>query len=144
MTQPHVLKPKKGSRTAPHVVGRGHGSGWGTTAGRGTKGQRARTGGRRGLKLFGLKASIQSIPKLRGFQSLAGKAVTVTLTQLQRRYDDGTMVTPATLVEHGFVRTQRTRAKIVGNKIDKKISVSGIPVSAGARTAIEAAGGSVA
>lgn len=144
MTQPHALQPKKGSRRAPHVVGRGHGSGWGTTAGRGTKGQRARTGGRRGLKLFGLKASLQSIPKLRGFHSQAKKPVTITLTQLQRRGDGDTMITPAQLAAWGLIRTERTAVKIVGNVLEKKLSVSGIPVSAGARKAIEAAGGSVA
>ncbi len=144
MTQPHSLKPKKGTRRASHAVGRGHGSGMGTTAGRGTKGQRARSGGRRGLVLFGLKASIQTLPKLRGFHSLQTKAVTITLAQLRARLGDDTIVTSELLKKWGLVRTQKTRAKIVGNATDKKMSVTGIAISAGARKAIEAAGGSVA
>lgn len=63
--------PKKGSRTKKFRVGRGYATGRGTTAGRGTKGQRARTpGGRKRLKLKGLKQMLLAFPKSRGFNSM--------------------------------------------------------------------------
>lgn len=138
------LKSAHGARRTAGTVGRGHGSGWGTTAGRGTKGQRARSGGRRGLALFGSKTLIQSLPKLRGFKSLAKKATTITLSQLQRAFADGTIITPKELVAAHLIVGEKSPVKLVGNiKLEKKFTVSGIPASAGARTAIEAAGGSV-
>lgn len=138
------LQSAHGARRTAGTVGRGHGSGWGTTAGRGTKGQRARSGGRRGLALFGSKTLIQSVPKLRGFQSLKKKPTTITLSRLQAAFADGTIITLKELAAARLIAGEKTAAKLVGNiKLEKKFTISGIPASAGARTAIEAAGGSV-
>ena len=147
MMQGHSIKSKHGARKKPGVLGRGASSGWGTTAGRGTKGQRARSGGRHRLAMFGSKHMIQSIPKLRGFKSLAKKVVAVTVRQLQKEIADGTIVTHAELVKAGLLRTVKTPVKIVGGamgaKIEKKFTVSGIPVTGGAQKIIEAAGGKI-
>lgn len=138
------FKSKQGARKKSHALGRGHGSGSGTTAGRGSKGQRARSGSRKGLKLFGSKALIQSLPKLRGFKSLSAKAVSVSLAQLQRVFADGTIITRDELVKTSILTTPKLRVKIVGNTpVEKKFTITGIPTSAGAKTAIEAAGGTV-
>lgn len=144
MLQLHSVKPNHGARRRPSAVGRGSSSGWGTTAGRGTKGQKARSGGRHRLKAFGSKGLIQSMPKLRGFKSLQKKAVTVTLKQLQKAFADGTIVTREELIKAGFVKSVKTSVKIIGNaKVEKKLTIQEIPVSAGAQLALETAGGSV-
>ncbi|OGH61855.1 MAG: 50S ribosomal protein L15 [Candidatus Magasanikbacteria bacterium RIFCSPHIGHO2_01_FULL_50_8] len=139
-----TFKPKQGARRKSGVLGRGPGSGWGTTAGRGTKGQRARSGGRRGLLLFGSKTLIQSVPKLRGFKSLNVKPTTITLAQLQRTFSDGTIITRLELKTAGFTSSVKVPVKLVGNtKLEKKFTVNGIPTTVGAKAAVEAAGGSV-
>lgn len=140
----HSIKPKHGARQTKAVVGRGHGSGLGTTAGRGTKGQRARSGGRHKLKFFGSKTLIQSMPKMRGFKSQHAKLVAISLDQLQRAFADGTIVTREELAKASLIARPTTLAKIVASaKLDKKFTISGIPTTAGAKAAIEAAGGSV-
>lgn len=144
MLQGHTIKPKHGARKTSAAVGRGHGSGLGTTAGRGTKGQKARSGGRHRLAFFGSKGLIQSMPKLRGFKAVTAKAVTITLSQLQRAFADGTIITQEELFKADLIARLKLRVKIVGTtKIDKKFTINGIPASAGAKTAIEAAGGTV-
>lgn len=142
MLLPHSVQPRNGARKKGRCLGRGHGTGLGTTAGRGTKGQRARSGGRKGLKMFGSKAMMLSMPKLRGFKSFNKKQHTISLLQLQRLCEDGTIVSAAFLKDKGVI-SGRTTAKIVGVKIEKKITVQGLAVSMGAKKAIEAAGGSV-
>lgn len=140
----HSIKPKHGARRTSAAVGRGHGSGLGTTAGRGQKGQRARSGGRHKLAFFGSKSLIQSMPKLRGFKSQHAKDVTITLAQLQRTFADGTIVTKEELVNSKLLVSAKKQAKIVGNiKLEKKFTISGIATTEGAKAAIEAAGGSV-
>lgn len=145
MLSPNSLKSKPGARQSGRgVLGRGASSGFGTTAGRGTKGQRARSGSRKGLKVFGSKAMILSLPKMRGFKSMATKAVTITLVQLQKHFADGTIISPEALVKAKLIKNIATAVKLVGNgTIEKKFTLEDIALSAGARAAITAAGGSV-
>lgn len=143
MLESHSIKSKHGARRVKKNLGRGGGSGWGTTAGRGTKGQRARSGSRKGLKLFGVRSIVLSTPKLRGFKSGKLKAVTINLAQLQRKFDDGTIVTAAKLADAGFIKSTAESVKIVGSKIEKKITIQKLPISAGASAAILKAGGAV-
>lgn len=139
----HSVSPKPGARVKKFRIGRGHGTGRGKTAGRGTKGQRARTGGRKNLKLKGLKQMILGFPKIRGFQSLEGKAATVSLGQLAV-FDAGAIVNLKALRSHGLVNRSQTTAKIVsGGTCEKALTISGVKVSASAREAIEKAGGKV-
>ena len=139
----HTLKPSHGSRTKSRRIGRGAGSGRGKTAGKGTKGQKSRTGGRHKLKLKGLKQMLLGFPKNRGFQSRYPKARAITLAHLET-FPAGSAVTLDTLREKGLMTRRDVSAKIVGSgKLSKALKVSGIRTSATAKTAIEAAGGSI-
>jgi len=138
------LYPAPGSRRKYKRVGRGNASGKGTTAGKGTKGQRARQGGRKGLRQLGQKWATQATPKLAGVASIHPKSATVALHALNK-FASGETVNFASLVRAGLVSRSAGKAKIVdGGKLSKKISVSGLKVSAGAKKKIEAAGGSIA
>ncbi len=137
------LAPKYGSRSKSFRIGRGAGSGRGKTAGKGTKGQKSRTGGSHKLKLKGLKQMLLSFPKNRGFKSHFEKVSAIPLKRLSV-FVDGETVTLATLREKNLIGRTVTLAKIVGNgSFDKKLSVEGVAVTAGSKAAIEKAGGSV-
>lgn len=139
----NTLKPAHGSRTKSFRIGRGHGSGRGKTAGKGTKGQKARTGGGKKLQLKGLKQMLLSFPKNRGFQSRYPKARAIPLAKLES-FGAGTTVSVDTLREKGLMTRRDVTAKIVGTgTLSKALKVSGIAVSATAKAAIEKAGGSI-
>jgi len=139
----HTLAPKKGARTKAFRIGRGEGSGRGKTAGKGTKGQRARTGGRRGLKLLGMRQMLLSTPKLRGFKSRYLKAATVTLPKLSQVFSTGERVDLKILKIKKLVHPSSTRVKIVGTEgIDKPLKFVNVMASQSAKAAIEKAGGS--
>jgi large subunit ribosomal protein L15 len=132
-----------GSRRKYKRVGRGNASGKGTTAGKGTKGQRARQGGRKGLRQLGQKWATQATPKLAGSPSIHPKSSTVTLSALNA-FSAGETVTFASLVAKGLASRAAGTAKIVGSgKFGKKLTLRGIEASAGAKKAIEAAGGNI-
>lgn len=125
-------------------VGRGIGSNLGKTAGRGHKGQRARAGARRdGVFEGGQMPLNRRVPK-RGFNSrLARTTRQVRLSDIERL--DAADITLAALRENGLLGNGALRARIFNSgKITRAVTVSGIPVSKGARAAIEAAGGKVA
>lgn len=122
-------------------VGRGIAAGKGKTAGRGTKGQNARTGGgvRPGFE-GGQNPLSQSLPKLRGFRPIKAQAETVYTGQLN---DLGAKVDNAALFEAGLVSTPYGRAKIVANgQVTKKVAVSLQGASKQAEAMIKKAGGS--
>ncbi len=140
----HSLKPAKGAKRYPKRVGRGNATGKGTTAGRGGKGQTARTGGRNRLKLLGMRHLMLQTPKLRGFQSLSGKAATVTLDRLDEAFESGATVNPRALAKKGLIPAGEKRVKILaGGSLKKKLTVTGCALSAGAKEKIAAAGGTV-
>ncbi|TAK03291.1 50S ribosomal protein L15 [Patescibacteria group bacterium] len=139
----HSIKPEKGSRRAGKRVGRGLSKG-GTYSGRGAKGQRARAGGKAGLKLMGLRRIMMRIPKRRGFKSLAREVEAVNVSDLARAFADGSKVTPAFLCKKGLISSPTAPAKVLGDgKIGIALTLSGLAVSAGARAKIEKAGGSI-
>ncbi len=139
------LKPAKGSRKHTKRVGRGNASGHGTYSGRGGKGQRARSGSRAGLKRLGFKQTLQRIPKTGGFLSHRIKPAVVTLAELGRAFDDGAVVNPEKIFKKGLAEGIRAGVKIVATgTLKKKLMVRECKVTAGAKAAIEAAGGSVA
>lgn len=145
MLKLHSLKPAKGAKTSSRRVGRGPGSGRGKTAGKGTKGQKARTGGRNKLRLMGMKMIIRRIPKLRGFKSQHAKDATVTLHDLAEAFPQGGIVTRAELAKRGVISDVRAVFKVVGSvELPCKLTLKGFKVSAGAKAAIEKAGGTVA
>lgn len=97
-------------------VGRGTGSGKGKTAGRGTKGQLARTGKKIRPGFEGGQLPLaQRVPKLRGFKSIHPKAVTISLDKLNG-YKAGTKITTEFLVKEGFIENTRTSFKIVASE----------------------------
>jgi large subunit ribosomal protein L15 len=138
------LKPAPGAKKDRHRVGRGVGSGWGKTAGRGHKGQRARSGGFHKVGFEGGQMPLhRRLPK-RGFTSLTRADVAeVRLGELESF--QGAEVDLAALQAAGIVSKKALGAKIIlAGKLTKKLSVKGdVKVSKGARSAIESAGGKV-
>jgi|SRR5579883_532316 len=139
----NTLQPAPGSKTPAKRLGRGIGSGKGKTCGRGHKGQRARAGGYHKVGFEGGQMPLQRrIPKS-GFKS--EKA----LFRMEIRLSDLNKVT-ADVVDFEILKTEglinhntKSVKVILAGKIEKKITLRGIPVTAGAKTAIEAAGGKV-
>jgi len=139
----HTIKPAPGSRTKKFRRGRGEGSGSGKTAGRGTKGQRSRSGGRNKLKMRGLRQMLLSFPKLRGFRSRHPKSATVSLERVAKAFKAKDVIDLRALKAHGLVSPGYSRAKLVGQgPVDKALQFSGIAASAAAKAAVEKAGGS--
>lgn len=125
-------------------VGRGNASGKGTTAGRGSKGQKARSGGRSGLKLKGMKANLQNIPKLPGFKSLRSKKEVVNISALETHFNNGDLVNASTLEAKKLIVSKKVGVKILGNgTLSKKLKVAVDAVSQSAADAITKAGGTV-
>jgi large subunit ribosomal protein L15 len=140
----HSIKSAHGSRSVRHRVGRGIGSGWGKTAGRGHKGQKSRAGGFHKVGFEGGQMPLhRRLPK-RGFTSRTRKYIaTVRLGDLVRAGTED--INLLTLQAAGLVPAMSQGARIVKTgEITRKVVVQGLGVSAGARAAIEAAGGSVA
>jgi large subunit ribosomal protein L15 len=138
------LKPAPGSKKDRHRVGRGGGSGWGKTAGRGHKGQRARSGGYHKVGFEGGQMPLhRRLPK-RGFNSLTRDDVAeVRLSELEKL--SVADVDLAALQSAGIVSKNKLGAKIIlSGKLTKKLNVKGdVKASKGARAAIEGAGGKV-
>ena len=141
--QLHTIAPNPGSRERSFRIGRGPGSGRGKTAGKGTKGQRARSGGKGGLNLLGMRQMLLSFPKNRGFQALQDKSVTLPVERLEV-FQDGTKVDLQALRQAGLIKRVDMRVKIVaGAEFTKKLVIVHIPCTPGAKAQIEKAGGSV-
>ena len=141
----HTIKPPKGSRHRHVRIGRGNASGKGTFSTRGTKGQRARSGARHGLKLRGFKQTLRRIPKMGGFQSKRARPAVITLGDLSKSFVEGAHVTPEKLLKKHLAHALRGGVKIVDKgTLAKKLTITGCAATAGARAKIEALGGSVA
>ncbi|MTH55109.1 50S ribosomal protein L15 [Bacillus mangrovi] len=139
----HELKPAEGSRSERNRVGRGIGSGNGKTAGKGHKGQNARSGGgvRPGFE-GGQTPLFRRLPK-RGFKNINRKEYAVVNLERLNRFEEGTEVTPELLLETGVLSSTKAGVKILGEgKIEKKLTVKANKFSTSAKEAIEAAGGS--
>ena len=122
--------------------GRGNASGHGTYAGRGLKGQRSRTGGRKGLKQLGLKQTLRRIPKKKGFKSIHPAPSVVNLDMLNRHFSDGEMVNFKKLIGKGLVKYSPAGYKVLGQgKLTKKLTVRAEAFSKSAKAAILKAGG---
>ncbi len=140
----HTLKPAPGSRHSKKKVGRGNASGHGTYSGHGGKGQTARSGGSRGLKLKAFRRQMQATPKLGGFKSFATKPTEIYLADLQLKFNDGDKVTLETLREKKLIKTDARAAKILSTGVlTKKLAIEGVKCTAPAAEAIEKAGGNV-
>jgi len=139
----NTLKPAAGSKSDRHRVGRGVGSGWGKTAGRGHKGQRARSGGFHKVGFEGGQMPLhRRLPK-RGFHSPTREDIAeVRTSELQSM--QASDIDLAALQAAGVVPRKALAAKVIlSGKLERKIALKEIQVSKGARTMIEAAGGSI-
>jgi len=137
------IKAPAGARSPRHRVGRGIGSGWGKTAGRGHKGQRARAGGYHKIGFEGGQMPLhRRLPK-RGFRSRTHAFVAlIRLSDLERLKDE--TIDLAVLKKAGLASSLDLAARIVRTgQIKRRVKVQGVAVTAGARAAIEAAGGEV-
>lgn len=138
----HTLTKNPGSTTRVQRVGRGLGR-KGTTAGRGTKGQRARSGGTNKLKIKSLRQMLLRVPKLRGQGNGKLKRHEVTTAMINRLSDK--VITPKVLLRAGLIVGIHPGVKLVlSGDVSRAMRTKGIVVSAGAKKAIEAAGGEVA
>lgn len=140
----HELAYNEGARKSIKRLGRGQGSGQGKTAGKGHKGQNARSGGGVAIGFEGGQTPIyKRIPK-RGFTNFTRKEYAIINLSTLNLFDEGTDVTPELLKEKGIVKKELCGIKVLGDgTLDKKVNVTCHKISANAKAAIEKAGGKV-
>lgn len=138
----HELQATEGSRSEKYRKGRGIGSGNGKTAGKGHKGQNARSGGGVALGFEGGQMPLwRRLPK-RGFKNVNRVEYAVVNVEDLNRFDDGTVVNSALLKEVGLVGKEYHGVKVLGKgKLEKKLTVQAAKFSKSAEEAIKAAGG---
>jgi large subunit ribosomal protein L15 len=143
MIKLHQLKKHPKSTHRRKVVGRGLGSGHGTYATRGNKGQTKRTGHSKMPAVFegGRQPLVRQLPKSRGFRSLNTKGAVLSLTELNI-FGEGDTVNMKALKDKGLVDINETKVKILKGEIKKKLHLK-LPVSASVKEAVEKAGGSI-
>ena len=136
------LKPAEGSKHSDNFRrGRGHGSGNGKTAGKGHKGQKARSGATRPGFEGGQMPLYRRLPK-RGFKNRNKKIIVGINVEALEKFEDGAVVTVESLLESGIVKNPRDGVKILGNgELTKKLTVKVDAFSEGAKAKIEAVGG---
>ncbi|MEK7580321.1 MAG: 50S ribosomal protein L15 [Patescibacteria group bacterium] len=139
----HTLTAKKKKK---HIkrVGRGNASGHGTYSGRGLKGQKARSGGKKGREMKGLRAGMKQIPKLGGFKSLKPTFKAINLSLLENNFSEGDIVNLRSLRERKLIKNRDNFVKILGEgKLTKKLIVEIKNFSQTAKKAIEDCGGEI-
>ena len=136
------LKPAEGSKQSNEFRrGRGHGSGNGKTAGKGHKGQKARSGAPRPGFEGGQLPLYRRLPK-RGFTNINSKEIVAINVGTLNAFDEGAVVTVEALVEKGIIKNPKDGVKILGNgELTKKLEVKVNAFSASAAEKIQAAGG---
>ena len=139
----HELSPVDGSKKDVKRIGRGHGSGWGKTSGKGHKGQKARSGGSIRPGFEGGQMPLQRRVPKRGFNNIfRKKIVALNLKQLETKFDNGAVVDVEALRNAGLVKNSFDGVKILGNgELTKSLTVKVDGFSAAAKEAIEKAGG---
>ena len=137
------LSPASGSTKTKKRVGRGVASGWGKTCGSGHKGQKSRSGGKVKPGFEGGQMPLQMrLPKY-GFTSRIGQVTSEVRTSELNKVE-GENISIETLKKSGVITSGTKRVKIMlSGKVDKKLTIQGLPVSKGAREAIEKAGGEI-
>ena len=136
------LRPAEGAKQSDNFRrGRGHGSGNGKTAGKGHKGQKARSGAPRIGFEGGQMPLYRRLPK-RGFKNRNTKDIVAINLDVLERFDNGATVTTEVLVDAGIIKNPRDGVKILGNgELTKKLDVKADAFSASAKEKIEAVGG---
>lgn len=136
------LKPAEGSKRSAFRTGRGHGSGNGKTAGKGHKGQKARSGGgvRPGFE-GGQMPLYRRLPK-RGFTCRNSKDIVGINVDMLNRFEEGSVVTVQSLIEAGIIKNPRDGVKILAKgELTKKLTVQVDAFSEAAKEKIESVGG---
>ena len=140
----HELQATEGSRKEHYRKGRGLGSGNGKTAGKGHKGQNARSGG--GVRLGfegGQLPLFRALPK-RGFKNVNHVNYATINVSALNRFDNGTVVSPALLIEKGLIKKEYDGLKVLGNgSLEKSLTVQANAFSKSAEEAISKAGGKI-
>lgn len=138
----HELSPVEGSKKEVKRIGRGHGSGQGKTAGKGHKGQKARSGKGMRVGFEGGQMPLQRRLPKRGFNNIFAKKVVSVNVGTLNKFEDGAVVDVAALVEAGIVKNSFDSVKILSNgALTKKLTVKVSAYSEAAKAKIEAAGG---
>ena len=139
----HELYPAAGATKEVKRIGRGHGSGHGKTAGKGHKGQWARSGGgvKPGFEGGQTKLAMR-IPK-RGFNNIFGtNYATINVSDLEKKFDNGAVIDEAAIVEAGLLKNTLDGVKVLGNgELTKSFTVKAAKFSESAKAKIESAGG---
>lgn len=140
----HDLAPEKGSKSSRKRVGRGVGSGWGKTAGRGSKGQNSRSGGGVRPGYEGGQMPLQRRLPKRGFFNIFKKKYSIVNVRDLNRFEGGTLVDPAALVAAGVIKSTRNPVKLLGQgEINVPLEIKLNAVTESARSKVEGAGGKV-
>ena len=140
----HELHSAEGSRRNRKRVGRGTSSGYGKTSGRGQNGQLARQGGHTRLAFEGCQMPLfRTMPK-RGFKNINRKEYAIVNLDDLNKFEDGSEVTVESLKDNGLVKKELSGVKLLGKgELKVKLTVKVNKVSASAKQAVEAAGGTV-
>ena len=142
--QLNTIKPADGAKHAKRRVGRGIGSGLGKTAGRGHKGQKSRSGGYHKVAFEGGQMPLQRRLPKRGFKS-ASLPFNAEVTLADLNALEATEIDVLTLKQAGLVSNLAKRVKVIKTgEITRKVNLKDVAATAGAKAAIEAAGGAVA
>jgi len=142
----HELRPNPGAKKKKTRIGRGIAAGGGKTAGRGTKGQGARSGSSKGLYFEGGQLPLaRRLPFKRGFNNIFRlEYQEVNLDALAERFESGAIVTPESLAERGLIRDAGRPVVILGRgELDKRLTIRAHRFSGPAEEKIKAAGGEV-
>ena len=139
----HELTPAEGSTKVAKRIGRGHGSGNGKTAGKGHKGQKARSGGSIRPGFEGGQMPLQRRVPKRGFNNIfAAKAAIVNLGDIDERFEAGAVVDAQSLMDCGLVKDCKNGVKVLGNgEMTKSLTIQAKSFSKSAQDKIEGAGG---
>ena len=141
----HNLTKRPQQKHKKKRIGRGNASGKGTYSGKGIKGQRSRSGGKKGLlRRSIMRQLVKKIPKLGGFKSQKSPRETVTLLQLQNNYVAGELVNLLSLREKRIIPRKAKSAKIVATgMLSIKLIIDNIALSKGAEEIVKSAGGEI-
>lgn len=139
----HLLAPSKGARKNRKRIGRGDAAGQGSTAGRGNKGQKSRSGGGPPVWFEGGQLPlIKGLPMKRGFHNRFKTYYSLIKVETLESFDAGDRITPELLLEKGYLRNLNLPVKIVGDgEISKPVTVVAAKFTQSARAKIEAAEG---
>jgi len=140
----HDLQPAPGSKKTPKRKGQGIGSGLGKTAGKGHKGQKARSGGGVRPGFEGGQMPLQRRLPKRGFTNVFKKEVVTVNVEMLNKFDEGAVITPKELKEAGIIKKVADGVKILGDgEVKKVLTVKAHAFSKSASEKIAAAGGSI-